>query len=345
MQQPLFSIIIPVYNATKTLRAAVDSILKQSVQDLELLLVDDGSRDGSSELCRELAEQDARVRTIFQKNGGICSARNSGLAQARGQYVGFCDDDDRYLPSALQTAKKMIEQTGADVVRGGYELQREAQAGYMVRLPHEPGSACRLERGKDGQAYLRFLKNSGPQFVWNAFYRREFLQDIRFDEHCRYGLEDFLFNAAVYARNPSAAFEPTPFYCHYERSDSTSAATVRAVVSRGQTLPAWVRAEYSAVRVRCREEEVPGVWAARKAEFVTFLMHQLRDSHASAAVCRRAWRTLRHAVRDVDGTRDTLDFLRVARHNKKQAVALLLYATHTQGLYAHLPNKEEKILK
>ncbi len=345
MQQPLFSIIIPVYNAAETLQAAVDSILKQSVQDFELILVDDGSRDGSSELCRELAEQDSRIRAFFQKNGGICAARNSGLAQAKGRYVGFCDDDDRYLPLALQTAKSLIEQTDADVVRGGYELQRETQAGYMVTLPHAPGQPCRLEKGKNGCAYLQFLTNSGPQFVWNAFYRREFLEDTKFDEHCRYGLEDFLFNAALYANNASAAYDPTPVYRHYERSDSTSAATIRAVVSRGQTLPAWVRAEYCAAKARCEEEQFSSVWAARKAEFVTFLMHQLRDSRASSPVCRRAWRTLRRALQNVNGAGDTLDFLRVARHNKKQAVALLLYATHTQGLYAHLPNKEEKILK
>ena len=74
-------------------------------------------------------------------------------------------------------------------------------------------------------------------------------------------------------------------------------------------------------------------------------MHQLRDSEASDSVCRRSWRLLRHSLRDVDVPGDTLDFLRMARHNKKQAVALFLYATHTQGLYAHLPNKEEKLLK
>lgn len=345
MQQPLFSIIIPVYNAKDTLQTAVDSILRQSVEDLELLLIDDGSRDGSTDLCRRLAEKDSRVRFISQKNGGICAARNTGLAQARGRYIGFCDDDDRYLSGALQTAKRMIDDTGADVVRGGYELQRQNPAGTMVTLPHEPGIPCRLAAGKDGASYLNLLQNSGPQFVWNAFYRREFLQDIHFDENCRFGLEDFLFNADVYAHNASAAFDPAPFYRHYERADSTSAATVRAVVSRSQTLPAWVHAEYRAVRARCEEGLLLPVWAARKAGFITFLMHQLRDCRATAAVCRRAWRTLRRTLHDIDGKSGTLDFLRVAGHNKKQAVALFLYTTHIQGLYAHLPNKEEKLLK
>ncbi len=345
MQQPLFSIIIPVYNAVETLQAAADSILGQSVRDLELLLVDDGSRDGSIDLCRKLAEQDSRVRVFSQKNGGICAARNAGLAQAKGMYVGFCDDDDCYLPNALQRAENLIRETGAEMIRGGYELQRQTDAGYMVTLPHAEGSPCRLPAGKDGTAYLQFLSNSGPQFVWNTFYRRDFLQDIRFDENCRFGLEDFLFNAEVYAHNAGAVFDPAPFYRHYERSDSTSAATVRAVAARVQTLPNWVRAEYRAAESRCEDGRFADVWAARKAEFITFLMHQLRDCHASGAVCRRAWRTLRRALRDTDGKSGALDFLRVAGHNKKQAVATFLYATHAQGLYAYLPNKEEKLLK
>lgn len=344
MQQPLFSIIIPVYNAAETLSAAVNSILSQSVQDLELLLVDDGSRDGSSDLCHSLAEQDSRVRVFSQKNSGICAARNSGLTQARGKYIGFCDDDDRYLPDTLQKAKELISQTNADVVRGGYELQRQTQAGYMVTLPHAVGTFCRLAPGQNADSYLNFLENSGPQFVWNAFYRQETIKEIRFDERCRFGLEDFLFNAEVYAKNASAVFEPMPFYRHYERSDSTSAATIRAVVGRCQTLPAWVEAENRAARKRCEPEGYNRVWAARRAEFVTFLMHQLRDSRASGAVCRRSWRALRKALRDTGGN-NTLDFLRVAGHNKKQAVALFLFATHTEGLYPYLPNKEEKLLK
>lgn len=345
MQQPLFSIIIPVYNATETLRTAANSILQQSVSDLELLLVDDGSRDGSAELCRELAAEDPRVRVFSQPNGGICSARNLGLEQARGEYVGFCDDDDLYLPRALETARRLIDETGADVVRGGYVLLRESSNGSMVTLPHDPGVACRLQPGKNGRAYLSFLENSGPQFVWNAFYRRNLLLNTRFDTRCHFGLEDFLFNAALYARNISAAYDPTPIYRHYERTDSTSAATIRAVVGRGQTLPAWVRGEYRAASVRCEKAELPYVWAARKAGFITFLMHQLRDSDASAPVCRRTWRTLRHALQSVGQKGPSLDFLRMARHNKKQAVALLLYATRTQGLYAHLPNKEETLLR
>lgn len=345
MQRPLFSIIIPVYNAAATLTSAVESILNQSEPDFELLLVDDGSQDTSADLCRQLAVRDSRIRVFSQKNGGICAARNRGLTEACGEYIGFCDDDDLYLPGSLQTAKQILKDTGADFVRGGYELLRETASGQMVQLPHAPGIACRLPAGKDGKAYLTFLTNAGPQFVWNAFYKRDLLGDIRFDEQCRFGLEDFLFNSYVYAKDSVAVYTPFPFYRHYERGDSTSAATAKAVEGRIQTVSVWVQAEYTAAQARSTSCDFRDVWAVRKAEFVTFLMHQLRDSHAGPDICRSAWNCLRQACRHTTGCNGGLDFLRAARHNKKQAIALFLYTAHLQAFYAHLPNKEEKLLK
>ena len=102
------------------------------------------SADESLAIARRLAAADARVRVFAQKNGGICAARNCALAAARGEYVGFCDDDDLYLPGALHAVAAQIRQTGADVVRAGYELWRENAAGQPVQLPHPVGEPCAL---------------------------------------------------------------------------------------------------------------------------------------------------------------------------------------------------------
>ena len=91
------SVIMPVYNAAAHLEAAVQSVLRQTLQDLELILVDDGSTDGSAALCDAAAAADRRVRTVHQANAGICAARNRGLELAVGEYVSFCDDDDVFL--------------------------------------------------------------------------------------------------------------------------------------------------------------------------------------------------------------------------------------------------------
>lgn len=343
--KPFFSMIIPVYNAVNTLGRAVTSLLDQSVKNLEVLLIDDGSTDQSLALCQALAKQDGRIRVFSQENQGICAARNRGLAAARGRYVGFCDDDDYYFPQALYRARELIERSHADVVRGGFELWREGASG-MVRLPHMPGHFQELGAESDGGAYLEFLEQSGTQFVWNAFYRRKFLDGLTFDQRCRFGLEDFVFNAAVYAQKPVALYTPDLWCCHYEWSHSTSAVVARGVAGRIETLPLWVEAEYTAARAQSTPEQWRGVWAARKAECVTFLMHQLRDSCAPRALRRQAWQTLRQAEAALEqATCPTLDFLRMAGHNRKKRAALFLYAAHLQGLYACLPNQEERLLR
>ena len=98
MKETKISIIVPVYNAEKELQRCVDSIFRQSFSDWELLLIDDGSRDGSPMLCDRLAGQDPRVRVCHKENGGVSSARNLGIRRAEGEYLFFTDSDDTLFP-------------------------------------------------------------------------------------------------------------------------------------------------------------------------------------------------------------------------------------------------------
>lgn len=111
------SVIMPVYNSGEYLQTAVDSILSQSLKDIELILVDDGSTDGSSEKCEECAKKDKRVVVIHQRNGGICNARNAALKIARGEYIGFSDHDDEYLPGLLEDNYKLCITQNLDFVK------------------------------------------------------------------------------------------------------------------------------------------------------------------------------------------------------------------------------------
>lgn len=336
-QAPLISIIMPVYNAGVLLHTAVESVLRQSFADFELLLVDDGSTDGSAALAHELAKKDGRIRVLEQPNAGICAARNLGLQHCRGQWFTFCDDDDTMLPHALETLLVLAKSTGADVVRGGYRLLRANAAGTAVELPHPPGQAIIIHKPA-GQGYLQFLQQSGPQFVWNAMYCTNRLGHLRFDETCRKGLEDFAFNAAVFQQADSAAYTPQIVYEHLERQGSTSACGNPAAVQvRLQYLPRWVQAEYSAARAWCPPQQLPKVWSARQAEFVTFVMHQLRDGRLPPKAKAAAWHSLQQALAACPHSR--LDFWYALRHNKKQGAALFLFRTHLQGLYACLPAK------
>lgn len=103
MNQPKISVIVPVYNAEKWLRRCVDSILAQTYTDFELLLVDDGSTDGSGAICDEYATLDARIRPFHKPNGGVSSARNLGLDNARGEWICFVDSDNWMAKNSLES--------------------------------------------------------------------------------------------------------------------------------------------------------------------------------------------------------------------------------------------------
>lgn len=156
------------------------------------------------------------------------------------------------------------------------------------------------------------------------------LGHLRFDETCRKGLEDFAFNAAVFQQADSAAYTPQIVYEHLERQSSTSACGNPAAVQvRLQYLPRWVQAEYTAARAWCPPQQLPKVWSARQAEFVTFVMHQLRDGRLPPKAKAAAWRSLQQALAACPHSR--LDFWYALRHNKKQGAALFLFRIPPAG--------------
>ena len=107
-KSPLISIIVPVYNAEKHLKRCLDSIICQTYKNLEIIIVDDGSEDGSGEICNKYAEHDERVRVIHQKNQGVSSARNAALEVSRGEYIAFVDSDDWIEEDMIQAFVERI---------------------------------------------------------------------------------------------------------------------------------------------------------------------------------------------------------------------------------------------
>ena len=123
-QNPLVSVVMPVYNARKYIEKAIESVLHQTYAQFELILVDDGATDGSGEVCDRYAKQDSRVVVIHQKNGGISKARNRALHIASGKYIAFCDHDDEMLPRNLENAVTAMETQQADMVKFAYQHDR-----------------------------------------------------------------------------------------------------------------------------------------------------------------------------------------------------------------------------
>ena len=116
VQSPSVSIIVPVYNIEKYVSCCIDSILAQTFKDLELLLIDDGSQDGSGTICDHYASKDGRVKVIHKPNGGVASARNVGLREAKGTWIVYVDGDDWIEPTMLDGMLQEAQRTDADVV-------------------------------------------------------------------------------------------------------------------------------------------------------------------------------------------------------------------------------------
>ena len=112
---PLVSVIIPVYKVEAYLTACVESVLAQTYRNFEIILVDDGSPDNCPQMCDELAARDSRIRVIHKENGGLSSARNTGIDAARGDYLAFLDSDDLWTPLFLERLYRAVEETGADM--------------------------------------------------------------------------------------------------------------------------------------------------------------------------------------------------------------------------------------
>ena len=189
--EPTVSIIVPVYNAEATLPRCVESILTQEFRDFELLLVDDGSSDGSGALCDGYAAGDSRVRVFHVPNGGVSAARNLGLDHARGEYLQFLDSDDWITQDATTLLIRAARDHGCDLVISdfyrvvGERVSHKGDIEEDTVLTREEYAAHMMERPAD--FYYGVL--------WNKLYRREIVErhHLRMNEEISW-CEDFMFN-------------------------------------------------------------------------------------------------------------------------------------------------------
>lgn len=223
MQEIKISIIMPVYNAVNYVDAAIKSIVEQNYEKFELILVDDGSNDGSDMICRKYADKYKNVVYIRQTNRGICAARNKGIRLAKGDYIGFADHDDLYDKHYLEHMSEKIEKLDVEIVRCGVYLIEELPDGkirkYTASMPDEAWS---IEKIVDR------LENLSPNYftVWNCLYNRKLLveHNIWFPEEMKHGQEDYYFNLRVLQCIKKEDFIPKELYVHYRRvGQSTSA--------------------------------------------------------------------------------------------------------------------------
>lgn len=173
----LISVIVPVYKVEPYLRRCVDSILAQTYQDLEVILVDDGSPDNCPEICDEYAAQDERIKVIHKANGGLSSARNAGLDAASGDWVSFIDSDDWIEPDMYEILLRNAENTHAEISVGGVNDELVEQDRVIVTKTTYHG-ALKQETLSPAEAMVRYFTTSWA--AWDKIYRRELFRTTRF---------------------------------------------------------------------------------------------------------------------------------------------------------------------
>ena len=233
MGNNLVSVIIPVYNTEKYLEKCVRSIMEQTYRKLEILLIDDGSTDGSGALCDKLACRDERIKVVHKVNGGAAAVRNLGIELATGEYILFLDSDDWLELDAVRVLVAHANQSKADIVRFNYVREYEGKSVSKKNTILEEriysGEECKEVRrqilGLTGKSLLhfenmRFLASSGFNL-----YRRSLLVNsgVQFVPIQQIGsFVDGLFNFSVFSKVECFEFIDRPFY-HYRKTNEGAA--------------------------------------------------------------------------------------------------------------------------
>lgn len=246
MHQPTVSIIVPVYNAEKGIRRCVDSILGQEFTDFELLLVDDGSTDGSPAILDAYAAADQRVTVIHKPNSGVSATRNLALGKAKGTYIQFLDADDWITEDATKLLVRSALENNADMVIAdfyrvvGDDVARKGQIG---------GDATSLSR----QEYADLMMKDPADFyygvIWNKLYRASIIRDhaVRMDETLNW-CEDFIFNLEYVLHVRTVAVLRSPIYYYVKTEGSLVSRTdLTDVVRMKRTVLGYYRDFYRSV--------------------------------------------------------------------------------------------------
>lgn len=266
---PTVSIIVPVYNAERTIRRCIESILNQEYTDFELLLVDDGSVDASGAICDEYAVRDSRVQVFHKANSGVSSSRNLALDRARGQFLQFLDSDDWITPDATRSLVRAMEDGPCDMVISDFYRvvgERVCQKGDI----DEDGIMTREE-------FAAHMMEAPADFyygvLWNKLYRRDIIirHNLRMDESLSW-CEDLLFNMSYYKHIASAYVLRTPVY-YYVRSMTSLSMQKMNLLKLGR-----IRLKlYAAYRRFALETLTPGAYQAWKLRAVKFFYAGLID--------------------------------------------------------------------
>lgn len=315
MEQPLVSVIVPVYNSEKRLSRCIESICAQTWQNLEIILLNDGSTDRSRAICEGFRLSDPRVRLVNKENTGVSDTRNLGLSLARGEYIQFVDSDDTLDPGFTQSMVAAAQENAADLVVSPYKMVIPRGMGLGQRLqeklalpqkpepePDDPEAEPEvreygfLPAGVYGQVdyALALMKKPGSFYygaLWNKLYRRDVIEQaqLRFSSELPWG-EDAAFNLQYIRCAQRFCAIDRPGYYYVQNAQSICHTQINLVtIVQGKTLLfPYYKALYEAL----------GIYEENRVEIYRYLV-EMSENIFSAEPLKKAVAEVKELFRDI----------------------------------------------
>ena len=207
------AVIIPVYNGADMLEPCIKSVVAAGKRIAEIIIVDDGSTDGSFEKANKLAEYDSRIKVIHTENHGSYMARVTGIKAATVSYIAFIDVDDRYYPGALDLLADLLEENNADIVMGGIVETTK----YSPSFPERTQGIAEIRIQSPGQMWPRIMKWKTQEFlfyIWHKLYKRELFEGLPVVDHICQG-DDVILTCRAFLGAKRIVETSTPVYQYY----------------------------------------------------------------------------------------------------------------------------------
>lgn len=213
------SVIVPCYNIESYLPRCIESILAQTYKNLEVILISDGSTDGTDEVIREYAKKDSRIIPVFKQNSGVSDTRNRGLDIATGDYIGFVDGDDYIEPEMYETLLKNAIENNADISHCGYQMVFPSRVDYYYNTGKKV-----IQDNKKGirDIIVGDYVEPGPCI---KIYRKNIINNLRMPPDIKIN-EDVIFNFYAFVNSQKSVYEDLPFYHYILRKGSATTSKI-----------------------------------------------------------------------------------------------------------------------
>lgn len=218
MEKAKISIIVPVYNSEAYVAQTIESLIEQTLKEIQIILVNDGSKDNSGEICEEYAKRDERIQVVHKPNGGLADARNAGMKVVNAQYIMFLDADDLFEKDTCEHMYNAIEKSGADYVNGNYQMMDEDGTRWSnTAFDQEKYKDFKLDIHDFNKSF--FVMNST---AWNKIYRTQFLIDNNITFDVPAPAEDAYFTSLCYMKANYGFYTNKVIYLYRNSPNSIS---------------------------------------------------------------------------------------------------------------------------